>query len=491
MTIANYILSKIKESNPFKRTQEQSVPEFAGASGLTIDPDEDLFRRLSQTTRDKDPLTYERSVNISYWMYSRNGFYKRLIDISLQAIASAGVKMVTEDETIQEAWEEFWGKPITGISNWFFKDMKEVSLSGEADWPLAMNPINGDLEIGYVDPLNVKHIKMLPGNVRVPDKLFMKDRMMQADNSGKVFDIVKSQFGLLVGELIHFPINKPVNASRGLPALLAVIDHVDLYDQVFFNEAERILMKKLFIWDVKRTGSDDATNTEWIRKQFPGGQPPKAASVRVHNENEEWNEVSPSMDSSDSSEGIRMIRQGTAGGAGYPDFFFGWGGDVNVATAREMLGPTMWMIEWQQTEIVGFLTELFSVQLQAWDHRKHLESGLVKSEGAKWEIKANKAFPKGFVVQAQAFSQVSGAIAGAEASGIIGKKTATKMFVDSANELDYNLNLSEVQEEIDEQPEKDMFGSPKVEPNSKEKSDITFNEIMRMSKRTAGDNGTD
>ncbi len=481
------IQTKVQEKFESRR-QEQVFPEFANATGMSIDPDDDQFRRLTQTTRDQDPLTHERSVNISYFMHARNGFYKRLIEISLQAIASAGIKIETEDEIIQDAWFEFWEKPGMGMSDWFYEDMVDVTLSGEANWPLAVNPVNGDLEVGYVDPLNVKAIKMLPGNVRVPDKLLMKDKMLTEPESGRVFEILKNFGGFLAGDLIHFPINKPRNASRGVPAFIALLDQVDMYDQLFFNEGERMIMKKSFIWDVTIKGAKEDQLRKWMQANFPGGQPPKPASVRAHNEEEEWKEVTPSLDSSDSSEAIRTIREGTAGAGGYPSHWFGWGGDTNVATAREMTKPTIWMIEWQQRAIVRFLTKLFSFQLQTWNQVKHLESGLVKSEGVKWEIKANNVFPREFVIQAEAFGRVVDSIAGAKASGLVGDKTARKMFVNVANEADFNLNLSEVEEEFEgEENEKDQFGSKIVK--KPELSDISFNEIMRMSKKTVRDNG--
>ncbi len=501
MKITEKILTRLFNSKPIQtmvqedhetRMQEQTMPEFAGGLGFSIDPDDDQFRRVSQTTRDKDPLTYERSVNISHWMYGRNGFYKRLIDISLQAISSAGVKIDTEDEVIQEAWTEFWDDPNKGMKEWFYDDMVDVNLSGEADWPIAINPINGDIEFGYIDPLNVKAIKMLPGNVRVPDKLFMKDKMMDEPQSGKVFEIVKNFGGFLLGDLFHFPINKVRNATRGNPALIAVLDQIDMYDQVFFNEGERMIIKKSFIWDVTRKGTQDKDNIEWLRKNFPNGQPPKPGSVRVHNEEEEWNEVAPSMDASDSSMAIKTIRQGVAGGAGFPDFFFGWGGDVNVATAREMTKPTVWMIEWQQKNIVRFLTRLFSFQLQMWNFTKHLESGLVKSENVKWEIKANNVFPRDFIVQAAGLQSIITSIVAAKTSGLLDKNTAVKMLVESSNELGYNLSVNEITDALEgEEKEKDMFGSDidKTPPQREDLSKLSFEQVMKMSKRTAGNNG--
>ncbi len=461
------VLDKLAQKvGKWQRLREQLAPEFATAQGTSIDPDDSDFRRLTQTKRDLNPLEHERSINISYWLYERNGFFTRLINIALQAIKNAGFVIKTDDEVLRELWFEFWQKPHVGFKRTFFNDYKDVKLSGEADWPIGWNPISGELEIGYIDPLNVKRIKTLPGNVKIADKLVMK---LNVAGDGKTFSIIRSIAGQLIGELYHFPINKPVNATRGRPQLLALLDQIDLYDQALFSEGERMIILKSFVWDVEIEGSDEEKQKDWFKKHFPGGAPLKPGSAHIHDEKVKMEALSPSLNASDSKEMLNLFRQNTAGMAGYPDFFMGWGGDVNVATAREMMKPTIWMIEDDQENMANVLTDLFAFQLAKFDELgKQTSKGVFRMKpDDEWEIVANNVFPRDFVLQSTAFRDVISTIAVAKSQGFLSEKHGMEMFVMAANELGFELVLSELQEELEKEAvEKDEFGNEEVIPEN-------------------------
>jgi len=461
MKLLTKALDKIMEIKPLQlrinekasRMQEQLMPEFSNALGMAIDSDEDQFRRISQTSRDLDPLSWERSINISYWMFQRNGFYKRLIRIALDAIEQTGFKLDSDDEKLQEAWNKFYDMLIN--KELFWETYEDMMLSGEANWPVGINEINGDMELGYIDPLNIKLIRKVKGNVKIPDQIVMKDKMNDP-MSGQTFDIIRERSGEMNGEIFHFTINKPTNASRGNPMFLAVIDHVDVYDQALFNEAERWILMKSFIYDVTRKGSADEDNLKWYKKHFPTGKPPNPGSVRVHNEDEEWKDVSPTLNAHDGSKMANLFRQNVSGMSGYPDFFMGWSGGVNVATAREMTKPTIWMVQKIQKNICKMLTTMFTFQQQQWNNKKHFKSGLFKASD-NWKILANNVFPRDFLISSAAFRDITTTIIAAKNSNIIGKKQARKQYVEAGQELGFELSIEEIKKEFEEMEDQNEF----------------------------------
>ena len=123
---------------------------------------------------------------------------------------------------------------------------------------------------------------------------------------------------------------------RGRSDLLGQIDWLDAYDEVLFNELDRIGYLRAFVWDVTLSGADPAAVKEY-EKTFT---PPAPNSTFVHNDSVKLEAKSPSLQAADTSESARLLRNHVLGGSTTPEHWFGGGGDVNRAAASEMGEPT-------------------------------------------------------------------------------------------------------------------------------------------------------
>ena len=105
-------------------------------------------------------------------------------------MASAGVRIKTDNPKVEELWEDFWAAPIDGFKNKLMgRDglFMEALVSGEINLPIGFLP-NGDLEVAFIDSLNIKNVLKVPGNSLIDDKIVLKDSL---GGTGKTLDIIR------------------------------------------------------------------------------------------------------------------------------------------------------------------------------------------------------------------------------------------------------------------------------------------------------------
>ena len=85
---------------------------------------------------------------------------------------------------------------------------------------------------------------------------------------------------------------------------------------------------------------------------------PAPGTVRVHNEGETWQAISPTLQAQDAGAGARLFRNHALSGLGWPEHWFGGGGDVNRATAAEMGDPAFKTLLARRREWTAILEEV-------------------------------------------------------------------------------------------------------------------------------------
>lgn len=456
---------------------------FAGDIDVGGNAPDSEFRSLNQHPRDMNPMKYEVAVRTSQYFYEKNPLFKRVVDIPLQAVTSAGIQINSENERVREVLEDFWQKPVGGFETTFMGTdglLKEMCLGGELNLPVAGNPINGEIDIAFIDSLNIQDVLKVPGNVLKEAKIRLKGK---PGEEGKTLDIMQNVGGMMVGEVFRFTANKPINAKRGKPVHLTLLDWVDPLDRAMFNELDRWTELKKFLWHFKLSGADEKTVKE-KQKELQNKGSIKEGSIQVTNENAEINAVTPDLKAADGTEMSKLMQRWIIGGGGLTDFFMGFGGDVNVATAREMQKVVVWMLEHLQRQIKQILTAIFTYQLQvAAEARKVTMDGVLTeadlSDG--FEIVCNQVLKREFVAEASSFQQITNSIILAQNGKLIDKSTARKQYVQAAKEVGFEeLDVNEIEEALkSEEPERDMFGSEQVQTNRNQPG-FTNNEMMRM-----------
>lgn len=444
------------------------------AAGVTIDKDEDDWRPLSgDAKRDLSPVTQKRMRDMAFFLWETNLLANRLIELPLAYILGEGVKLQCDDPENQKSLNRFWNDPINQMSIKLPKKARELAINGEQCWPTFVNEHNGHVRLGYLDPALIEKVMVDPDNPEQPigiitckdSKYIAKKYKVIVNGPETIFtqrtQQIRSTF--TDGEAFYFTINDLSNGKRGRSDLLAQADWLDAYDEFLFGELDRSAFERAFVWDVKLTG---ATPDE-IKARAKDFYAPKSGSVRVHNDQEEWDAVAPTLNGQDSQAKASLFRNHVLGGGTIPEHWFGGGGDVNRAVGAEMGEPTFKMFSMRQQTLKHIL-ECIGIYVLRQKHLavNHQEPDLEKDENSIVAV-----FPemtaKDTSKYAAALQQVVVGAGIAIEKGLITDETGVKLINSIAGrlgvEIDADEELKKTKEKKDKSDDDDTFTTPEFD----------------------------
>lgn len=461
-----------------------NVVQLREAHGVTIDDDDDQWRKLTgESKRDLSPLTQSRMQELALYVWETNVLANRLIELPLAYCLAEGVKLTAADENVQEWIDAFWDDPINCLDLKLVKKVRELALFGEQCYPTFVNEMNGHVRLGYLDPGLIETIITDPDNgeqkigvvtvrdtkgrqrryriiVNGPEEALFTERTRRIRNT------------LQDGECFYFAVNDLSNGRRGRSDLLAAIDWLDAYDQFLFGEIERSSFMRAFIWDVTMKGATQAEVDARAKKISP----PRANSVRVHNDAEEWNVESPDLKAQDASENAKLFRNHLLGGATIPEHWFGGASDVNRATGESMGEPTFKIFSMRQRFIGHILEEMGRYQIR----QRELAHGAGEPDLNDPLFKLNAQFPemvaRDTTKYASALAQVTMAVSQATDRGFVSEELAVKVIESVAGRLGVEFDaveeLAKARVERDERTQADVFTEPDADDAPDDDGDV-------------------
>lgn len=446
---------------PTTRVKETASAQSAAEPGWTRLTG-DGFGKANE--RDLAPLAQERMQKLAEWLWQSNLLANRLVEIPLAYLLAEGVTLQCKDDAHQKALNAFWSDPI---NNWPLKligRVRALSLLGEQCYIARVNEGNGFVRLGYLDPRQVATVVMDPDN---PEQAI--GVVTKKDNRGRAYKYRVIVLGedsdlftertaqiratdFVDGDCLLYQVNKFPNGSRGRSDLLGQMDWLDAYDDFLFNEIDRINYLRSFVWDVTMTGADPEAVKNY-EKEF---KPPAPNSTFVHNDSVKLEAISPSLQTADTSESARLLRNHVLGGATTPEHWFGGGGDVNRAAASEMGEPTFKVLTGRQSLLKIMLEEIGRYVL--WQHSR--SSAPPDWSDEKWQVTA--VFPelmnKDVTKFAAAMQGVVNAVISMIDAGLLTEETALKIVADVAQrfgqDFDAKTELKAAQAEYEARKKK-------------------------------------
>ena len=440
-------------------------------NGQTVDPDDELWTRLTgDGARDLDTLSQERMRTVAVYLWDANVIANRIVELPIAYILGEGARLSANDEALQSVLDGFWRHPINAMDKKLPIKVRELSLYGEQIWPVFVNEVSGQVQLGYIHPSRLKEVVVDPDNPEQPVGLVVTKGVMEKELRYRV--VVNGPEALFTqrtqalrqtftdGDVFYFAVNTLSTTRRGRSDLRAPADWLDAYDQFLFGELERYNFLRAFVWDVTVTGADDTK----IKEKARSIKAPTPGSVRVHNESEVWKAETPDLQAADTSNGARLFRNHVLGAASIPEHWFGGGGDVNLATAAEMGGPTYKMFSMRQREIRHMLEEV---------GRFVIRQSILAKEGREpdWtdpRLKVQVVFPEMIpsdtTKYAAALSQVAAACVTSMEAGLLSEAAAVGLLATVAGRLGYELDpdaeLAAARERKKRRAEEDAFKEP-------------------------------
>lgn len=376
---------------------------------LDIDEDEHFYRKLSAGNKNDIPQNVtQKAIDLSIKFVTENSIAGRIISVPIEAMKSAGLTFVAKDKRTKALIDEFWGDEIFGFGKLFWDLYRGGMITGELHIPVHDLQYQASFDVAFVDTQNVVDVRFHPTNCLLREAIVVKTkdgkRELEIINKGPMIPPARYS-----GEVFSFFYNIPVvNFRRGIPTLFSSIDYIDLLEQYMFNETERSATLRTFIWEFILKGKTEAQCKEWYDSNFEGGKPPAPQSVHVHNENVEMRALSPELRAGEIKDFSRTLRNHITGGLGFPEFFFGWGDNTNVATAREQNLPLSWKVETEQDVFKNTLSTIIAYRvLTAKRNRFITKAGIMTPDtDTSFEIVMKPVIPRDLARYASVLSTI-------------------------------------------------------------------------------------
>ncbi len=335
--------------------------------GEGVDADDHLFRSLTGSgDRDLSPDRQDRAIRTAYILYKTNPLAFRLTEDLKDWVIGKGITYAHAQPLLQRVLDNHWNDWVNAWDIHQHALVRDLGLFGELCLPVFVNRADGHVRLGVLDAEKIAQVKTDPGNARITAAVVRKGReRVEARTLAVILPDEKPvslSFGRLVGDCFYFAVNKTSTAARGTPDLMALADFLDAYDQFLFDDMERTVLAKRFIFDLTVDGAD----AKKLREKAAMLKDLRPGAVYAHNRHENLQAVTPNLDHQDNSRAAREFRGHIIGGAGFAEHFFGRGEDVNRATAAEMADPIIKRIKSRQRFVAHMIERVFRFVLDQW-----------------------------------------------------------------------------------------------------------------------------
>lgn len=441
----------------------------ASMPSVQIDPDEHLYRQLSQSPRDLLPIEQDRMLRLAHYLYQRNGLARRIIEIPLDFVMGEGISVSSDDPAIDEIMRRHWSHPINSWATKGEQRFLDLRLFGEACWPVVETPGSGVVVLGAVDPSAIKEVITDPIQADEADVVVLKAAAGGREQRFRVIRPVAESDSWIMdrgdadGLCFYFAINKVAVGTRGISDLFALIDYIDGADQFLWSQLERARIANAMVYDVTVDGDEQAVQAEAdrIRKSNitrPGG-------VNVHGKGVSWDIKTANLGASDAETMGRLLQRWALGGAGLPEHYFGSGDQANRATAAEMNDPTTKRMTRIQTGWCAIIDRILRYQYERARAHGADVPALDPGKPMPWKINKPEISAKDLAKVGAVLSQITASLAEAEDRGYISTETARRGFVMVARLAGIEADAAEEAEKVAQQPKTALTDYAKTPPD--------------------------
>lgn len=461
LTAAYKLLGTGKLTPEMKLAAEAVAPQlFTLTTGDGEDPG---FRRITSlaTLRDLNPLMHDRMLQVCYFLAVTTPFGKRIVEILTDYTLGKGVRVTAKDPRVQQVIDDFWNDEVNDMDANVETWCDEKTIFGELCVPVAVNPVNGKVRVGYIDPMNIDTIQFAEmataagtASINVPYAVRLRREVGEVLQKPmlivrRVEDPNDENYGRLNGECFYFTLNKVKSASRGFSELFALADWIDVFDQLIFDFADKCRFLNSFVWHYTLSGSDPKKVEDYKNKLTK--DPPRQGGVIVTNEQVKIEAQTPDFKGQDMAAGAGMVKKYGLGGAGIPPVLMGDGDDANRASALEMNAPFTKKIQKRQNLLSRCIKSVLNFVLDRALVAGVLPAGVDLSYTIEFPEVAVKDLEKG----AQTLQGASVALQTGQQEGWVTGITAARAFHTLLSEIGVDIEDSQEEYENAQQEKED------------------------------------
>lgn len=427
MSIRDFIVEKLFGAAIEAKVLERLPAATAGPASAI------QFRRLSgNSDRELPVATWQRQVEICYWLWKTNPMGNWIIETLTAFVAGKGFSYTAENNDVKQLLDDFWFDPINRLDINLMQMVRELQLFGVQCWPVFRAEQTGKVRLGMIDPARIVEIYADPENAKMLIGVKVQNlhaartihyrTILTGEAETVISDTAKQmREGWTDGECFLFAINRVSNDPYGTSDLFVIADWLDEYEQFIYDYAAKAKKQNSFIWDLQLDGADDAACQKAADDYAVNGN----GELRVHNEKSKWTAVAPNLQATEIKESASVFRNHILGNKSIPEHWYGGGGDVNRNTASESNEPVMALIGSRQALVKYIIETIFTYVIQSALDARYLM--VPEEEAFQFAIQQPESTNRDLTKIGTAVQALVTAMVAAASQGWIDTPTATKL----------------------------------------------------------------
>lgn len=328
---ADYLREAMRDTFRF-----QFDAPYRGASDMPIEPvNEDPLREWNYSTR-------RMVLSNCHAAYQRNPLANTAVQYTADFVIGPGFNLTTRNTKIEKFLKKFIESKDNAIREYERQAVIDLQVDGELF--LRFFQQNGDVVVVPLRPWECQYIKTELGFFRRIEEYQFQIYKTEGD---AYVATQETRIEKIPGdEILHVAINRHGYELRGRPELYRVLPWLRADKEFLENRARQNHWRNALLWLVKVANATPAMMAGVVARW---SKPPTPGSVAVETDNVNLQSVSPGVGASDAMEDGRQIKLRNIMGLRLPEYMFGDGYNVNLASATAQQLPAM-------TKFSGFQT---------------------------------------------------------------------------------------------------------------------------------------
>ena len=328
------------------RAQRQLRPDNLTPVTVRID-DSPGWGSLTNRPHDYDPARVQEIYNDALEAWRKNPIAWRTIAITTDFIVGDRLAISSPNKLLDRFIKSFWNHPKNNMTQRLDTMSEELARAGDLFVLLFRNPLDGMSYIRFVTKDRIEKIECAPNDWET-ELVYHETQDTGPARQWLHLDHPLSNAQDAI--MLHYSINRPMGALLGESDLVTQLPWLLRYSRMLEDRVRLNWAMRAFLWIVTVPGSRVKEKQEQYRTA------PEPGSILVKDDSEQWEANAPKLNAYEARWDMQAVRAMIDAGSGYPPHWRGDAGDISLATAQAMSGPTerhlrrrqlyfVWMVE--------------------------------------------------------------------------------------------------------------------------------------------------
>lgn len=325
---------------------------------------------------DYDPARIQEIYADALEAWRKNPIAWRMIAITTDYIVGDKFTVNSPVYSLNQFIQSFWNHPKNLMPLRLETMCDELSRSGDLFPLLFRNPQGGMSYIRFVTKDRIERIETAPNDWE--SELAYYERQ----DIGEPIRWLSPDHPEAAGSdaiMLHYSINRPLGALLGESDLTTMLPWLLRYSRMLEDRVRLHWSMRAFLWFITVPTARVQEKKEQYRN------PPDGGSIIVKDDSEKWEVQAPNLHGADARHDMQAVRAMIDAGSGYPPHWRGDAGDISLATAQAMQGPTERHLLRRQRHFIYILQDILYTA-----YSRSVQIGAAKPLPKIWEVTAKR-----------------------------------------------------------------------------------------------------